>query len=566
MNLAAGYVRCSTDMQDDSVEQQKLEIQKWADANQFRILHWYEDEGKSGTSFDKRPAFQRMVRDVMNHPQFKHVLVYDESRWGRPNNPRENTYWKFHIERFGVRVRIINSGSKNENDIGSFVTEVVESAEASEYSKKLSRATLRGSSANALKGYSSGGTAPFGYCRVAVDKETGDKLRMLNPGEWMRSNKEKVIWDLGDPTEVDLVKRIFGMKASGLGMVTIADQLNREGIPCPQRGRWRNKDQKWCQGTIRSIITNKTYCGIRIYNRHPQSHITLARGKRQWVNPESDWLIARDAHPAIIPEELFIKANTSNRRAFGTGSAQIVKSDYLLSGLMKCSHCGFNFSGQRYYKEGIFYYQDSGYINKGRSVCTSYLIRKEKIEDFVIKNIKQNILDSHCEKKLRQIIADKLQDRAAKKVPGLEKIEKVIGETDLQIGNLVDAIAKGVNVDTVLERIRELEAQKSRLQAQRQELRSFAPDGDGVKQLTESILSELRHFENVFDQASILEKKSWIRRFVPKITVDRSKNQVICQIMKIPMVSHSMMTTLLPSESSIKCVAGTGLEPATFGL
>ena len=38
MKIAVGYVRCSTDMQDDSVKQQKREIQKWASENDFTIL------------------------------------------------------------------------------------------------------------------------------------------------------------------------------------------------------------------------------------------------------------------------------------------------------------------------------------------------------------------------------------------------------------------------------------------------------------------------------------------------------------------------------------------------
>lgn len=91
MNIAVGYLRCSTDMQDDSVEQQKQEIQKWADANDYKVIEWYEDEGKSGTTFEKRPAFMRLMRRVESGANFEHILVYDESRWGRPNNPRERT-------------------------------------------------------------------------------------------------------------------------------------------------------------------------------------------------------------------------------------------------------------------------------------------------------------------------------------------------------------------------------------------------------------------------------------------------------------------------------------------
>jgi hypothetical protein len=56
MNLAVGYVRCSTDMQEDSVHQQKREIQKWADAHDYKLIEWYEDEGRSGIYFEHRPA------------------------------------------------------------------------------------------------------------------------------------------------------------------------------------------------------------------------------------------------------------------------------------------------------------------------------------------------------------------------------------------------------------------------------------------------------------------------------------------------------------------------------
>jgi site-specific DNA recombinase len=268
-------------------------------------------------------------------------------------------------------------------------------------------------------------------------------------------------------------------------------------------------------------------------------------------------MIARDAHPAIVSEELFAKANTTNRPRFAVGSAQIVKSEYLLSGLMKCSNCGFNFSGQRYIKERIHYFQDSGYINKGRSVCSSYLIRKEKIEEFVIRNIKENIFDAHCEPKLRQVIENKLQKKLADKEPAIERIETSISETEGQIRNLVDAIAKGINVDTVIPRMQQLEAERGRLRMRLQELGSFESKREAITQLARTILTELRNFEQVFDQGTTFEKKNWIRRFVRQITVDRNKNQVVCQIMKIPTVSHSVMTSLIPSESSIIGVAGT---------
>jgi len=570
MRIAVGYVRCSTDMQDDSVDQQKREIQKWADGNDCKIIDWYEDEGKSGVSFEKRPAFMQLIRQVESHPKFEYILVYDESRWGRPNNPRENTYWKVHAERYGVKVRVINSSSKNENDIGSFVTEVVESAEASEYSKKLARSTLRGSIANAQRGYSSGGSAPYGYVRVAVDKETCEKLRILKPGEWLRGNLEKSVWDLGDPLEVTNVKRIFELKASGLGYVAIADIFNREGIPCPKRGRWRTKDQKWSQGTVRAIVTNETYYGVRIYNKHPQSHQKLSHSKERWVNDPSKWVVKEDSHPAIISKELFDKVNTSKSTQFGRGNPQIIKSEYLLSGLMKCSHCGFNFSGHRYYKEKIWYYQDSGYINKGRSVCTSFLIRKEKIEDFIIKSIKENLLSLDIEHKLEEAVEAQIERKGTGKDATIEKLERALNSSQTQIDNLVDAIAQGVNVDTVLDKIRSLEKDRDNLIAEKKRMEDFLPKKDDIKDLSKKIVREIHNFEKVFDSASSFIKKQWIRQFVLGILIDREGNRAICDIMKIPMVNHPLMTTLVPSESSIVDVAGAchvlyGKIPADSG-
>ena len=249
LKIGVGYVRCSTEKQDESIDQQKQAVLDWANENAFKIVEWFEDEGKSGTSFDRRPAFMRMARIVETNPNFNYVLVYDESRWGRAANPRESNYWKIHFERFGVRVIVINSSSSNQNTISDYVVEVVESAEASEYSKKLSRAVLRGSKANAGQGYSSGGFAPYGFQRVAINKTTGER-RLLGSGQKAIYKEEKVSLVLGDPLEVDTVKRIFEMKATGHGYKKIAERLNDEKTPCPQRGRWRSEDRKWSCGTI----------------------------------------------------------------------------------------------------------------------------------------------------------------------------------------------------------------------------------------------------------------------------------------------------------------------------
>jgi len=178
---AVGYVRCSTEMQDDSINQQKSGIEKASKKLGLNIIDYFEDDGKSGTSFTDRPGFMKLKAAVENNPNFKYILVYDESRWGRASDPRENSFWKQYFKTFGVKVIIINTQSSNGDDLVSCLVEVLEGAQASEYSKNLSRVTLRGQLSNAEKGYSNGGTAPYGYKRVAINKHTNGAIGAFYP-------------------------------------------------------------------------------------------------------------------------------------------------------------------------------------------------------------------------------------------------------------------------------------------------------------------------------------------------------------------------------------------------
>ena len=81
---AAGYVRCSTDMQDQSIEDQKKAIAAFAQREGITVVRWYEDEDSSGTSITRRRGFQTLksLVDQKRH-DFSTILIYDVTRWGR---------------------------------------------------------------------------------------------------------------------------------------------------------------------------------------------------------------------------------------------------------------------------------------------------------------------------------------------------------------------------------------------------------------------------------------------------------------------------------------------------
>ena len=83
-------------MQDHSIQDQKAEIQKYADEHSFVFIepYWFIDEGRSGISIDKREGFQNLIAAVEQKiyilPDV--LLVYDVSRWGRYIDPDEAAY------------------------------------------------------------------------------------------------------------------------------------------------------------------------------------------------------------------------------------------------------------------------------------------------------------------------------------------------------------------------------------------------------------------------------------------------------------------------------------------
>ncbi len=572
MKRAVGYVRCSTDEQGaTSIPQQKTEIERWAEKNGYSILRWFIDEGKSGTSFERRPAFSELIRIVESRPEFDFVVSYDESRWGRALNPRESNYWKMHFEKRGVRVRMVHSSSNNGDDIGSYVVEVVESAEASEYSKKLSRAIRRGMLSAQQGKYSRGGTAPYGYKRVAIDLQTGER-REMRDGLRSVPKQEKVVWELGPAVEVAIVRRIFELKAEGRGFVSIADTLNGEKISCPRRCRWRNTDQKWSGSTVKAIVENPTYKGTRPYNHRSYSKFVArergvetpsTRDRPKLNNEKSEWRDFPDAHPAIVTKELFQKANQAGVHHSIRPNTHYYRSNYLLTGLMKCVHCSFNYQGHTHKKTGRRYYVDGGFVNKGKSVCSWNSIHQDDVESFVIDSIRQVLLTPTMRKEIVHALEELYRREGANGDGDAELYRHRIQAIQQKIENLLNLAEHGSHLESVAERISKLEKELRELTSQkptsRCERQGKIPSS---KELIDAVGNFLDSFEENFRRASLPERKELVRRMIEKILVDRDDKSVTVYVRQIPLVEPiEEIRKFRGGNYLVEPVALTGIEP-----
>lgn len=159
--IAVGYVRCSTDMQaETSPEQQKELILDWAKKNGFELADWFLDIGKSGTSFEKRPEFVRLKARVESNPNFRTVIVLDESRWGRAG-ANDSIYYKTLFKKAGnVDVVMMRTMANTGNPTFDTMLGAFEGGLSHEESKKKSERTYDGCLSAIRQGHSSGGTAP----------------------------------------------------------------------------------------------------------------------------------------------------------------------------------------------------------------------------------------------------------------------------------------------------------------------------------------------------------------------------------------------------------------------
>src|SRR5690349_2650237 len=81
---AAQYVRMSTDHHEDSIDNQIRAIAGYAQRHNVKIVRTYSDAGRSGLSTSGRNGILDLLKDIKSGlANYRVVLVYDVSRWGR---------------------------------------------------------------------------------------------------------------------------------------------------------------------------------------------------------------------------------------------------------------------------------------------------------------------------------------------------------------------------------------------------------------------------------------------------------------------------------------------------
>jgi hypothetical protein len=173
-----------------------------------------------------------------------------------------------------------------------------------------------------------------------------------------------------EPTEAEIVCRIFTEYLGGSGMTAIAKRLNADGIPT----RFGND---WGKTSIGKVLQNYAYTGNLLLQKYRRmDHLTK---RDEPNNGELPKYHITDAHEAIIPLRSFNAVQEEMKRRAAKHTHPGVKhKEYPFSGKITCAGCGKHY--RRKVKETGPVWICTTYNTYGKAACPSKAIPESTLE------------------------------------------------------------------------------------------------------------------------------------------------------------------------------------------
>ena len=173
-----------------------------------------------------------------------------------------------------------------------------------------------------------------------------------------------------EPTEAEIVSRIFTEYLGGSGMTAIAKRLNADGIPT----RFGND---WGKTSIGKVLQNYAYTGNLLLQKYRRMDHLTKRDKPN--NGELPKYHITDAHEAIISLRSFNAVQGEmKRRAEKHTHPGVKHREYPFSGKITCAGCGKHY--RRKVKETGPVWICTTYNTYGKAACPSKAIPESILE------------------------------------------------------------------------------------------------------------------------------------------------------------------------------------------
>lgn len=502
---AVAYARYSSNMQrEESIKAQIRAISSYAEDNGYALLDSYVDEAKSGTN-DNRAAFQRLITDIkVGNIKIDAVIVHKLDRFAR--NRYDAAIYRDFFEKQGIKLLSVTENFQDTPE--SVILQSVIDGMNEYYSLNLRREVRKGLKENALSARTTGGSPPLGY---NVDKST-----------------QKLIIN---ETEAEVVKLIFKMYLEGCGYTEIIQELNASGYKT-KRG------QSFGKNSINSILHNLKYTGMYTYNLVAPKYKASGKPIRYGKAENEDIIQIDGGVPQIISKEDFEAVQHKMKERQHKAGQYNAKVSYLLSGKIFCGECGSPYSGNKRkaradHPEYISYRCSR---QNGKKTCKNKEIRKELVEDVVLKKLSGIIFDD----KIIPVILDTINEFIFEK-EGAAKQSKINAENRLkelsrQIDNLVDIIAD-TGSKAIIERLEGLEREKTLIEDKIRKLDAELSKKMVSKTKLKRLFSRAKH---LFEQGTLDASKRLVDLFVERVDVYKDHIEIRLNILPSDTTSKAL--------------------------
>ena len=477
----------------------------------------YSDEGFSGKNIQGRLEFQRMLNDIQNGKDgVEYVLVFKLSRFGRNAADVLNSLQL--MQDFGVNLICVEDGIDSSKESGKLMISIL-SAVAEIERENIRTQTMAGREQKAREGKWNGGFAPYGY-------------RLENGQLFIAAD------------EVDVIKAIFDRYIhTNDGINGVAKYLNDNGYV--KKLRQNGTIPGFSANFVKDVLDNPVYMGKIAYGRRKTEKKLGTRNEMRVVE-QLEFPIYDGQHEAVISEEDWRLAQ-EKRKSNIYRREKINNSEHahILSGILKCPCCGKSLYGNiskahsKDNKTRYYYYCKNTVTPTGHD-CTfrtnieqtelnrmvadiiSAMVKEPRFSEAIKEKIGTAVDTAEMEKRL-----EALQTKLRKTFGVKSRLERQMDELDIDDlyydKKLLDLQRR---YDEQYGKIEEIEIQILNVQEQINSIRQEKISGDSIYQL-------LLVFDKVYNSATEVEQKEFMKAFIEKIELFPQKREDGCWIKNI---------------------------------
>jgi site-specific DNA recombinase len=460
------YTRISTDEENQptSLASQRERLEAFCKVQEdWRVIAHHEDRA-SGTKLD-RPGLQAAL-DLARQGRVDHLLVY-------------------RIDRLSRKVRQLSGVAEELDKLGVILRSATEPFDTGSPARRMMLQML-------------GVFAEFEHATI-VDRITAGIERRAKEGRWY-SGRPPFGYTLNDgqltpdPITAPTVRRIFNLYVQDrLGTIAVAHQLRAEKAPGPSAG--------WGHPAIHRVLTNTTYLG-----------------RIRWRDQDF-----QSTHEPLIDQHTFDHAQAIlGERGNDASRRRGNRSDFLLSGVIRCGHCGRAYIGMSARgKGGLYhYYACTARQKYGPKACTGERVPREKLETAVLHQLTAIYRDG-------LLIHDALataQEQARQERPALDErrrsIAAEIARSEHATARYFEAFEQGrLSPERCEQRLADLTARLDDLHAQQDELADATNDAADTP-TADDLASMARQLERVIADGEPEQTKALLRILIAELRVN----------------------------------------------